>query len=175
MLDRVLTFGLLFGAWVVLSGQLDAFHLVAGVLCAGMVTVFSGRRLWFRGRSATLVGRLLQGWRFAGFLLWLVWQIVVANCYIIYLSLHPRSASMLSPRMVRFRTKLRGDFARFALANSITLTPGTITVEVIDDLFVVHAINERTAAGVPGSMEQRLAEIFEPEVLAEFATGGSVG
>ena len=165
MSDRIITFCLLLGSWVVLSGQFDAFHLLAGVFCALLVTVMSGRMMWFSGGARGPMVRLRQGVAFAGFLGWLVWQIVLANCYMIFVSLHPRGVTMLTPRMVRFRTRLKSDFARFALANSITLTPGTVTVRVEGDEFLVHALNERTAAGLPGDMEMRLARVFEPDVV----------
>jgi multicomponent Na+:H+ antiporter subunit E len=50
-----------------------------------------------------------------------------------------------------------------ALANSITLTPGTITIRIEDDIFYVHAINRKAAEGLPGEMEDRLARVFERE------------
>jgi multicomponent Na+:H+ antiporter subunit E len=164
--DRVITFIVLFASWVVFSGQFDAFHLISGGVCALGVTLATGR-MWFAGDSQSVGTRIRQGFGFAGFLIWLLGQIILANFYVVYLALHPRCNDMLRPHMVRFRTTLKGDFARFALANSITLTPGTITVEIEGDEFLVHAINEKTATDIHNDMELRLARIFEPESLTE--------
>ena len=67
----------------------------------------------------------------------------------------------IDPTIVTFKTKLKSNIARVALANSITLTPGTITIRIEDDVFYVHAISRKAAAGLPGEMEERLARIFE--------------
>jgi multicomponent Na+:H+ antiporter subunit E len=67
----------------------------------------------------------------------------------------------IDPTKVTFKTKLKSNIARVALANSITLTPGTITIRVEDDVFLVHAISRKAAAGLPGEMEDRLARVFE--------------
>ena len=54
----------------------------------------------------------------------------------------------LRPQIVRFRTRLRGDVARVFLGNAITLTPGTITLDIDDDEFVVHALSDVAAASL---------------------------
>ena len=69
----------------------------------------------------------------------------------------------MRPQMVRFRTSLRSEFARYVFANSITLTPGTVTLSVEGDKFVVHAISQKVADELPGEMEKRLAKIFDQE------------
>jgi multicomponent Na+:H+ antiporter subunit E len=63
--------------------------------------------------------------------------------------------------MVRFRTSLQSEFARYVFANSITLTPGTVTLSVDGDKFVVHAISKKVADELPGEMEKRVAKIFD--------------
>ena len=69
----------------------------------------------------------------------------------------------MRPQMVRFRTSLRSEFARYVFANSITLTPGTVTLSVEGDKFVVHAISQKVADELPGEMEKRVAKIFDQE------------
>jgi multicomponent Na+:H+ antiporter subunit E len=51
--------------------------------------------------------------------------------------------------------------SKFILANSITLTPGTVTVRVEGSRFLVHALTDSAARGLPGAMEKRIANIFE--------------
>jgi multicomponent Na+:H+ antiporter subunit E len=69
--------------------------------------------------------------------------------------------SKIDPTIVTFKTKLTSNIARVALANSITLTPGTIPIRIEEDVFYVHAISRHAAAGLPGEMEDRLARVFE--------------
>ena len=77
------------------------------------------------------------------------------------MALHPRMETILQPQMVEFKTNLKTDLAKFVLANSITLTPGTVTVRIENDVFLIHALTNHTAAGVPGEMEERIKLIFE--------------
>jgi multicomponent Na+:H+ antiporter subunit E len=71
---------------------------------------------------------------------------------------------MIDPRIVKFRSKLKSDLALVTFANSITLTPGTITVSVsLDGDFKVHAIDKASGDPLPGQMEQRIAKAFGEE------------
>lgn len=159
MAHRVLTFLLLFAFWLILSGLFDVFHLTLGLISCALVTWWSSDLLF---ESTAPTRRLLaQGWRLAGYLSWLLWQIVLSNIHLFQLSFGDQKN--VSPRIVKFRTNLRTDFAKFLLANSITVTPGTITVKIIGDLFYVHAISEAAASGLDGGMERRIAAIFEHE------------
>ena len=63
--------------------------------------------------------------------------------------------------MVRFNTTLSGDLARTTFANSITLTPGTVTLDVEGPEFVVHAVTRAMADLAGGQMERRIAAVFE--------------
>ena len=65
------------------------------------------------------------------------------------------------PEVVRFETKLETDISCVTLANSITLTPGTITMDIRDGVFYVHALSQKVAADLnAGEMEDRVAHIF---------------
>lgn len=67
----------------------------------------------------------------------------------------------IDPKIIRFRSKLQKDFALVTFANSITLTPGTITVYVSTyGDFSVHAIDEKSRESLPGDMEERIAKAF---------------
>ena len=66
----------------------------------------------------------------------------------------------IEPRVTSFRTRLRTDASKVVLANSITMTPGTITVDVQDDLFLIHCLDETFDVGTEGfEMEDRIAGI----------------
>lgn len=161
----VATFFIMLGLWVVMSGKFDLFHLALGALSSALVAAIS-HDLLFRERDRTFGARLLEGWRFLGYVGWLFGQIVTANIHLISLSLSPRALARIDPRIISFRTCLKGDFARFVLANSITLTPGTVTIRIQDDIFYVHAINPQAVGDLAGEvmseMERRVALVFEP-------------
>jgi multicomponent Na+:H+ antiporter subunit E len=156
----VLIFFTLMATWVVLSGQFDALHLTLGVISAAFLTWFSGDML-FEDRSKSLGARVAEAARIPGYLIYLFWEILKANLHVLYLALHPRSLEMLEPQIVRFKTKLKTKYARYIFANSITLTPGTVTISIEGDEFVVHAISRQTAESLPGEMENRVAAAFE--------------
>ena len=88
------------------------------------------------------------------FLPWLLYEIIVANLHLVYLVCRPQR---LRPQIVRFRTHLRGDVAKVFLGNAITLTPGTITLDIDGDEFIVHAVSDVSAASLrTGEMERRI-------------------
>ena len=172
---QVLVFFLLLLMWAIFSGLFDPFHLSLGVLSSLLVTWMSSHML-FANRAVSMGNRARQAWLGVGYLRWLLWQIVLANIHILRLALSPTGPSEVRPSVVRFNTGLRSDFARFVLAQSITLTPGTVTVKIVGDEFVIHAINQFAADGLDGAMEARIAAIFEPEpsaVLEPATEGGS--
>jgi len=145
--------------WMIFSGLFDAFHLTLGVISCGIVTWWSSELL-FEDRSISLTSRLGQGIRLAGYFVWLLWQIVLCNLHLFRLAFSPRDA--LQPHIVRYETSLKSDFEKYLLANSITLTPGTVTIKIMGDTFYIHAISDIAAEGLDGEMERRIARIFEP-------------
>ena len=158
-MNRLLTFLLLLVTWVIFSGVIDVFHLSLGVISCGIVTWLSSDFL-FQKDGKGLQTRFVEVGRFIGYCLWLLWQIILANIHVLKLALASNNREM-RPQMVRFRTSLRSEFARYVFANSITLTPGTVTLSVEGDEFVVHAISRKVADELPGEMEKRVAKIFD--------------
>ncbi len=155
---RLILFGVLFGAWVLLSGRFDGFHLTLGLVSCALVTAFSGDLLLLELQQPGLV----RAWvRFARYLPWLLYQIFLSNLHILRIVLHPRMMELIDPQIIRFRSPLTKELALVAFANSITLTPGTITVYVsVDGDFQVHAIDRQSADALPGEMETRIMRTF---------------
>ena len=152
------TFLTMFGFWILLSGKFDLFHLTLGVLSSGLVALLSTDILM---HDAKKHDRLAIAFRFICYIPWLLYQIVLSTLHVAYLALHPRMINRIDPTIVTFKTKLKTNIAQVALANSITLTPGTITIRIVDGVFYVHAISREAAASLPGEMEERLARVFE--------------
>ncbi len=164
---RLLVFVILLGVWVAFSGLMDAFHLTLGVISCALVTALSADML-FENRQVSMGNRVGQAGRLVGYLFWLLGQIVVANIHILKLVFGPQKK--LHPQVVCYETKLESDFEKFLLANSITLTPGTVTIKIIGNTYYIHAIDDVSAAGLDEDMERRIAHIFRPAFLErEFA------
>ena len=155
---KSITFIILFSIWLLWSGLYDAFHLALGVISSLIVVFWTGHL--FVEENVSFKQRLTEWLRFEFYIIWLLWQIVLANIQVFKLSFHPKLYRHLRPQVTTFKTSLTGDVALFILAQSITLTPGTVTVKIIDDEFHVHALDNHSAAGVPGQMEQKVAAIF---------------
>ncbi len=160
-------FVMLLAAWLVLSGHFDPLHLAYGVVCSALVAQLSAGLFFTETPSRRL---LAAAWGAVRFLPWLLLEIVLANLHVVYLVCRP---GQLRPQIVRFRTRLRGDVARVFLGNAITLTPGTITLDIEDDEFIVHAVSDVSAASLrSGEMEQRIGRALNQWTEAP---GGSRG
>ena len=67
----------------------------------------------------------------------------------------------ISPRVVKLKTKLKSDFAKFVYANSITLTPGTVTIATEGSTFTIHALTRGAAEGLKnGDMDRRVSAMM---------------
>jgi multicomponent Na+:H+ antiporter subunit E len=124
----------------------DWQSIVIGVLASALAAVT------FSDALAIHPARFLSPVRLFWFLAYLpvfVYYCVVANMHVMYLVLHPDLP--IKPGVVKVRTRLRSAAARTLLANSITLTPGTLTVDVTDEGYlyvhwlVVESAEMRTA------------------------------
>ena len=154
----VLTFLIMFSFWVLFSGKFDFFHISLGIGSSLFVAAVS-KDLFFP--SSIKPGFILCWFRFAGYVPWLFYQIFLANLHVLYLVFHPRMKELIDPKIINFSSKLSNDISRTTFANSITLTPGTITVNVsVLGKFTVHCIDEKSGRSLPGEMEKRVAKVF---------------
>ncbi|HDM09245.1 MAG TPA: protein MnhE [Desulfobacteraceae bacterium] len=157
----VVTFLTSFGLWLILSGKFDYFHMGLGLISCALVSIFSGDLLFPGGLPE---GFLAKAVGFIAYLPWLLYQIFLANLHVLYLSLHPKMLEKINPQVIRFQSRLKSDISMVTFANSITLTPGTITLSVsVDGDFKVHAIDDKSAEGLAGEMEQRVARAFRED------------
>ena len=154
----VVTVVIMFCFWVLFSGRFDAFHLFLGIISSLIVAFLSSRLMFTRTFSI----RFLKSWvRFVRYLPWLFQQIFIANIHLLYLTFHPRMMKQINPKVIRFDSRLKSDVSRTTLANSITLTPGTITVTTgSDGVYRVHAIDKPSADALPGTMLDKVADIY---------------
>ncbi|MGH7846072.1 MAG: Na+/H+ antiporter subunit E [Candidatus Binatia bacterium] len=162
-----LQFSILFAFWLILSGKLELKYLIFGLASAGMVTFVTQDLLEPKKsnrRTPSSVASLFQaGWRLFSYFVWLIYEIVKSNIQVAYIVLHPKLP--VHPGLLRFRTRLRSPIGQVILANSITLTPGTITVDLSEGTYLVHAlVPEAAGALLEEKMQAKLEAIFgEPE------------
>ena len=163
----ILIFLLLLLNWVILSGKFDAFHLGLGVISCFVVAWLS-QDLLYHDRSKKLKERIREAGAFLRYVPWISWEVVKANLHVFKLAMTHAGYEEMSPRVVTFDTYLKTDFAKFVFANSITLTPGTITMLIRGDTFHVHTMSQFLEDDLlSGGIERKVAEVFEPEVLSK--------
>jgi len=151
-----ITFLILFGFWILLSARFDYFHLTLGIICSILVAYLSHDLLFFNVRLGDF---RIRARRFLQSAPWFLGQIFSANLHVAYLSLSPKMP--IDPQIIRFKTKLESDISWVALANSITLTPGTITVDIREGEFFVHALDKKVAYDLStGEMEDKIAHVL---------------
>ncbi len=154
----ITTFLLLLVFWIAMSGLFDIWHFGLGILSCALVAYMSGDLLFSEKPSIKKVKKIFKLINYFG---WLIYQIVLSNLHILKLALHPDMEKIIYPSVIRFKTTLKKDFSKFVFANSITLTPGTITIYIDKDNFYVHAIDTFVADSLPGEMEERIRKVFE--------------
>lgn len=154
MRHTLLLTAVLFAFWVLLSGFFTPFLLGSGLVSAFIVARVAVRmEVADRKREPFTLGLAALGYWF-----WLGKEIAKAAWEVTRIIVHPRLP--ISPTMVRFKPLQQSSIGLVTHANSITLTPGTITVEAKPEEFVVHALTAGGAAGVIDSaMDRRVRRI----------------
>ncbi|HXG01744.1 MAG TPA: Na+/H+ antiporter subunit E [Bacteroidota bacterium] len=149
--------------WLILSGIFDAFHVAAGAACVAFV-------LWMNRGIASLrffpddvsEWEQLRFEHLLRFIPWLIWEIVEGSVQVASAVLHPKMP--IAPAIIRCRVKLPTVGAKVLLGNVITLTPGTVTLGIRDDEFLIHAL-QRSSAGsiIDGTMVKWIAQLIDEE------------
>jgi multicomponent Na+:H+ antiporter subunit E len=158
----IFLFIVLFGFWLLLTFNLEVNNLIVGGVAALITVAFFGKYF------VRDVIKFLHPQRYFWLILYLVvftWECVKANFDVAYRVLHPDMP--IKPGIVKVKLNLKTDIARTILANSITMTPGTITVDIIDDYIYIHWIYvsstnpETYSRKISGRFEKFIKNIFE--------------
>ncbi|MBR4458376.1 MAG: Na+/H+ antiporter subunit E [Clostridia bacterium] len=149
----------LFTFWLLLNGKWTVEIGLVGFALALLIDLFAWKYMGYSPkRSAAFIRRLPRALAYA---VWLVGAVIRAAFATIRLIWSPRLIA--EPRLTSFRTRLKSRTARVMLGNSITLTPGTITVDIREDAFLVHCLDTDFAQGLEDSeMERRLLAVEDP-------------
>lgn len=161
-MKKVAFFLLLLATWLLLTWRVEAQDVFVGIGFSLLLAAALGR-IYPRVPEGLLHPR-----RWLWFLVYIpyfLYACVRANLDVAYRVLHPHVP--IRPGIVKVRTTLRSDLAKTFLANSITLTPGTLSVDIVGQDLYVHWINVTTedpqqqTAEIVGRFERMLKEIFE--------------
>jgi multicomponent Na+:H+ antiporter subunit E len=148
--------------WLLLTFNLTTPNIITGVIASLVTSILFGRYF------VTRVSKLLQPQRYFWLVVYLIifiWECLKANIEVAYRVLHPTMP--IKPGIVKIKIDLKTDIAKATLANSITMTPGTITVDIIDNYIYVHWIYistdnpEEYSQKVSGRFEKYIKKIFE--------------
>lgn len=148
---------LFFLIWIIFNGKFTWEIAAFGVVLSGVMYWFCCRFLDYKPSMDILVCRKFLG--FLHYLIVLIREIVKANFVVIGMLF--TSKYDLEPAVVHFRVNLKSRFARVMLANSITLTPGTITVSMVEGDYIVHCLDKSLAEGIDRSVFVELLEKLE--------------
>ena len=154
MLRLLIFFFLTIGLWIALSGHFDPFLLSLGLLSAATVTLVSHRMgvIDAEGQPLELMPGLL---RYAP---WLAKEIVRACIDVAWRIVQP--SLPIQPTIIRVPANQRTVTGRVSFANSITLTPGTISLDVLEKEIEVHALTAESAADLEsGEMGKRVEHL----------------
>ena len=143
--------------WILLNARFTLEILIFGIFIAGAMYWLACRFLDFDIHRDILIIRsffILLAWVFI-----LIKEIIICNINVIRLVYSPKYIP--EPAIVFFKVKFKSDIARVLLANSITLTPGTVTVSVDGDEFCVHALDKSFAEGIEDCSFVRILKKME--------------
>jgi multicomponent Na+:H+ antiporter subunit E len=147
---------LLFLFWMVFTASLSPLNIGLGATCSLAVSVITihlfGRDAYTGVTPTVLI-------RFPLFTAGIIWEIIKANIDVAGIILDPRLP--IDPRVFEYKTQLQGNFPRTLFAASINLTPGTVVLDIKDDIFAIHALAARHESGLEtGDMERAVARLF---------------
>lgn len=163
LLQFISLYGIVFLIWLAFTGSLAIPELVVGLLVAAAVSIVLARYSNFRIGPDFPV----RFFRFLLFIPFFIVEMVKANIDVARRVIDP--ALPIRPALVKVPTKLKGEISKLCLANSITLTPGTLAVDIVNDSILVHFIDKesegvtekRAGSGVIGEFEEKIRGVFE--------------
>ncbi len=153
---------LLFVLWLVLNGRFTADAGMLQIVIVGIIV--SGLAYWFAHKALgyTLKAELRMLKKapiLIAYFFLLIKEIIVANFQMIKIVTSKKAE--IHPVMVKIKIPLKTNFARVLLANSITLTPGTITAELEGDEFTIHCVDTAFSVGLESSSFVKMLERLE--------------
>lgn len=160
--DFLFLFILLCLIWLALTSPVRIEELIIGIIISSILSLVLFKDYKALGLPNFSIKRLVF---FIIYSFILFWEIIKANFDVAYRIIHPKMP--IKPGVVIIKTRLKSNIAKLALANSITLTPGTFTLDIADDRLLIHWINvkftdiEKDTKIIGEKFEKYLRIIFE--------------
>ena len=148
---------LFFCAWIIFNGRITVEILALGVVISALVFAFVCKFMDYSAEKEK--GFYKKFFYLTGYAILLIKEIIVANVQVVHMIWTQKE--VVEPAIVKFRVNLETDLARVILANSITLTPGTITVLLEENEYTVHCLDKSLAEGMEDSVFVRMLEKIE--------------
>ena len=148
---------LFFIAWIIFNGRITLEIAIFGVVVAGAVYAFVCKFMGFTWERERAFYKKLP--LYTQYVVLLVKEIIKANLAVCYLILTRKE--VVEPVLVKVHTNLQKETTKVLLANSITLTPGTITVSLVGQELLVHCLDKSLAEGIENSEFVKLLERME--------------
>ena len=152
---------LFFAVWLIFNGRITLEITIFGIAIAIAMFAFMCKFMGYSLAGERALYRKLP--LLCRYVLLLVKEIIMANLAVCRLILSRRE--VVEPVIVRVHTNLKTETARVLLANSITLTPGTITVSLTGQELLVHCLDESLAVGLEDSEFARMLREMEKEAV----------
>lgn len=150
----IFSFTSLFLVWLLLSGYYKTNLLVLGVLSCLLVTVLAVQLKIYSSKHHRLKFNL----RLPLYIPWLLKEIVKSNLHVARCILNPKLP--IQPQTLTTQPSQKTNTALAVHANSITLTPGTISVDISDNKILVHALTDHTAQGIiDGDIDKQVSKL----------------
>lgn len=143
--------------WILFNGQLTTEIFVFGLIFAVIFYAFICKFFGFSVKKD--IGYIKKSGYIIEYLIVLLIEIIKANICVSKMVMSSRYD--VEPVVIKFRSSLKTEIARVILANSITLTPGTITIRLQYDEFTVHCLDKTLAEGIDNSVFVKLLERME--------------
>jgi len=152
-------FVLLFLFWIILSQQFTLEIALIGAGAVGLIMLYS-KSLLFSPKETTLFspGKIVL---FVKFIFVMLIEILKSNWQVAKIVLSP--SLPISPSFVKVKKTFEKDFDKVIFGNSVTLTPGTLTVDIDEEGFLVHALTKEAAEGLEGSIIEEFVRKLEAE------------
>ena len=150
---------LFFIVWIIFNGRVTWELVLFGIAISGLMFAFVCRFMDYSMEKERKFYKKCP--LFCKYMVLLVKEIIKANLAVCHLILTRREVA--EPVIVKVHTNLKTETARVILANSITLTPGTITVSLTEQELLVHCLDRSLAEGMEDSEFVRLLEAMEEE------------
>ncbi len=153
---------ILFVVWLGFTATLDIYEVIAGLLVTVIIAFYTFKNYSHKGINILMPNKILYTIKY---LLVFLRALVVANFDVARRVISPQLP--INPGIVKFESRLQSDFAKMVLANSITLTPGTLTVDMVENTFYIHWIDVTTTdpqeafVAIAKDFEEILIKIFD--------------